>query len=118
MTEDSVQDRSNADTCWAAMKAVQENLRRSCGMGTTIKLGPVTIDVPETIIHIINETESVSNIRDKQIDAIIDTNWCKETAEAMYSSMSVFEHDSPSYFLGLANVEWTIAEAVVDEIGQ
>jgi len=118
MTEDSVQDGPNVDTCWATMKAMQDNLRQICGMGATLKLGPVTIDVPATIIYIVSGTGSVSKTRDKQIDAVMDTNWCKETAEQMYSSMSVFKHDSPSYFLGLANVERTIAEAVVDEIDQ
>jgi len=107
------------DTCWSAMKTVWDRVREKCGTGVSIKIGPATIDVPATIVYIASgEGSSTPMPRDKQIETIMDTNWCKDLAERLYSSMSVFDHGSPTYFLGLANVEETIAEAVVNEIGQ
>jgi len=106
----------NRDTCWSAMKVVWDRVRENCGTGISIKVGPGEINVPETIIHIASEQGSTTPAtRDKLVETIMDTNWCKETAEQLYSQMSVFEHDSPSYFLGLANVERTIADAVVNK---
>ena len=117
MTEDSVHDEPSGDVCWSAMKVVWDRIRDSCGTGVSIKIGPATIDIPATIMYIARgEGSSLSLPRDKQIDVIMDTNWCKDLAEKMYSSMSVFDHASPSYFIGLANVERTIAEAVVEEV--
>jgi hypothetical protein len=116
---DGISAHPTDTACWTAMKALQDNLRQNCGMGATLKLGPVTIDVPATIISIASGAgSSTSPTRDKQVETIMDTNWCKKTAEQIYSSISSFKHDSSSYLTGLMNVERTIAEAVVDEFGQ
>ena len=114
MSEDLASDDANSgDTCWSAMKTVWNRVREHCGTGVSLELGPITLDVPVTVVHIASQEGSKSVI----CEAIIDTSWCKETAEKMYSSMSAFDHDSPSYFLGLANVEETIADAVIGKFG-
>jgi len=118
MSDDSVLATiNNRDACWSAMKTVWDRVRENCGAGLSIKVGPGEIIVPETIIYIASEQGSTTPAtRDKLIETVMNTGWCKKTAEQLYSRMSPFDHDSPSYFLGLANVERTIADAVIDKI--
>lgn len=116
---DDVASLPTADTCWTAMKALQDSLRQNCGMGATINIGPMAIEVPATIMRVAAGEGLVQpTTRDLKIDAVRDTNWCKEAAERLQSTLAPeLGRDSPVFFRANAAVMLNIATAVVEQAG-